>query len=106
MESNQALLILVFYKIILAILGAVFVFMGYKLFIRRLNAAAGNVQTPWGKVTKAAPGTLFVIAGTAVIIYAISKGVIIKSTPNEPGVQFEILDDKMRSMLDSMSAGK
>lgn len=73
-----AMLIVAAYKAASLLVGLLFGYMGYRLFIAGIERPAGDLQASSGsrmiKVTGAAPGTFFALFGAAVIAATIFQG--------------------------------
>lgn len=84
--NDDAWLMLMFisYKISCLAVGALFAYMGYRLFLADKVESAGDLDVSVNKnrllLKKAAPGTFFALFGTVVIAFTILKGVEYQST--------------------------
>jgi len=69
---------LLIYKTASLLVGLVFAYMGYRLFMAGVWGEAGDLDAQFGKnkllLKKAAPGTFFVLFGAIVIALTIWKG--------------------------------
>ena len=54
-------------RIVTLLVGLSFAVMGFVLFLKGCSQTAGSVETTWVKIKKAAPGTFYAVAGTAII---------------------------------------
>ena len=97
MSDNVTLfLLLVAYKMFCVLVGLVFAFLGYRLFMADKLGSAGDFEGASGghKITLrgAAPGTFFALFGTAVVGFTVWKGIDYSSIvpPNALAPQTEI----------------
>lgn len=81
LEIDTRMLAVVFffaYKVISLIVGFISVYLGYRLFMAAISFPAGDLEGGGNKLsvklTKAAPGTFFVVLGTLIILLSIFKG--------------------------------
>lgn len=76
--SNELLAVVIF-KIITVLIGLISIYLGYKLFLKGFDRAAGELsgETRYIKFTlsKAAPGTFFSITGAFIICFNIVQGI-------------------------------
>jgi hypothetical protein len=96
--------LLIFYKVIVLVIGLCFAYMGYKLFLADKVASAGDLTTNDGNYSISlrggAPGVFFSLFGAIMICFSLLKGVDYKSTPfsNQPGADpIKILPDQLPS---------
>lgn len=104
------------YHAFVLIIGAFFAYLGFRLFVLRIRGNAGEIDTKWGKISKAAPGTMFVILGTSLIIYSFSRtttitvsadnSYIIKTNADSAMSSDSILRANARAMFDSISGAE
>lgn len=100
MELNSIVLmvLLTAYKVISLAIGFALCKMGYKLFMSGVwgpkqgeLASAGEVQAQFRDnrilIKKAAPGTFFVVLGTALLIFSMYKGLDLKYASNTQATQ-------------------
>jgi len=85
MVISQELLLLVLYRIIPVIIGALIIRWGYHLYIKGINlAGAQNIKAVWNDfsivIKNAAPGTVCIIVGGWIAIASIYKGGEIKTS--------------------------
>ena len=95
------MLLFISYKIACLLIGALFAYMGYRLFLADKVEPAGDLDVSANKkrllLKKAAPGTFFALFGTVVIAFTILKGVEYQtSVPSAPSRQQveNVLPDK------------
>ncbi|ANG63497.1 hypothetical protein A8C75_14135 [Marinobacterium aestuarii] len=85
--STQIILSLTLYKIVSLLVGTVFAYMGYRLFMSGIWGHAGELETGFGDnklaLKKAAPGTFFVLFGAIVISITLYKGLEFKNNQND-----------------------
>jgi len=90
------------YKVISLLVGLLFGFMGYKLFIAGVFGRAGNMDVSVGDnkilLKKAAPGTFFALFGAIIISLTIYQGLDFKdqkqmTKPPLPSLK-ELKDDQ------------
>lgn len=78
MEQVTIFALLVFYKITCLVVGLVFAYMGYRLFLEDKTKPAGSLVAGGGsnviKLTNAAPGIFFSLFGTVLIVFSVLKG--------------------------------
>ncbi|MFL0811617.1 MAG: hypothetical protein K6L76_14450 [Agarilytica sp.] len=79
MESDLAIILsMTAYKIISLVVGVLFSYMGYKLFMNSVWGEAGDIDSTFGDnrivIKKAAPGTFFSIFGAIIVGATIIKG--------------------------------
>lgn len=86
------------YKVASLLVGLLFGYMGYRLFMAGIERSAGSLEASSGsrtiKVSRAAPGTFFALFGAAVIAATIFQGFsvelpgnarqVLNSFPEEP----------------------
>lgn len=69
---------LISYKLASLIVGSVFAYMGYRLFMSGIWGHAGQMETAFGNtkvvLKEAAPGTFFAIFGALIIAITLYKG--------------------------------
>lgn len=86
-EFTQALLVAGTLKIALLLVGALFAYMGYRLFIAGVYTHAGDLKAAWGEkylmIKQAAPGTFFALFGAAIIIVSIVQDDVIEKAPDK-----------------------
>ena len=74
----SAIAIVAAYKVACLLVGLLFGYMGYRLFLAGLETSAGDLEASSGerkiKLTRAAPGTFFALFGAAVIAATIAQG--------------------------------
>ncbi len=67
------------YRIITILVGLVVVYLGYKLFLKSVYAAAGDFTVEWKGLkillTKGAPGTFFALFGVIIIVVSLWRGI-------------------------------
>ena len=75
---ETALLYVGIYKIISLLVGALFGYMGYKLFISGVWGDAGDLKAKFEDsvvvLKSAAPGTFFALFGTLIVLLTVFKG--------------------------------
>lgn len=80
--NTQIIISLTSYKIVSLAVGALFAYMGYRLFMSGVWGHAGELETGFGDgklvIKKAAPGTFFSLFGAAIISITIYKGLEFK----------------------------
>ena len=85
--------ILLIYKLTTLLSGVFSIFLGYKLFIKGIFVASGDldisVDTKKLTLTSAAPGTFFTLFGAIIICIAIFKGFTIEHGSNKNQQQTE-----------------
>jgi len=85
------------YKTIALIIGAITIFLGYRLFMKGIVNSAGDLSTESANIKlslqKAAPGTFFALFGALIIGVKIFKNPNIKTT-SKHGNDIEELDLK------------
>lgn len=104
-EESWLMLMFIAYKIVCLIVGILFSYMGYRLFMADKNGPAGDLDvraTAKGKkgsmlLRKAAPGTFFALFGTILIVFTILRGVEYQvsgynPTSNQPVENFLPID--------------
>ncbi len=68
--------------------GLAFAYMGYRLFLSRIFAEAGDLDTSWGDnrlmLKRAAPGTFFALFGAAIVLVTVSRGLTSISYEEQP----------------------
>ncbi|MGH9961458.1 MAG: hypothetical protein ACREBC_30735 [Pyrinomonadaceae bacterium] len=73
-----ALSIVAAYKVASLLVGLLFGYMGYRLFVAGIERPAGHLEASSGsrviRVSRAAPGTFFALFGAAVIAATIFQG--------------------------------
>lgn len=79
MESDLAIILsMTAYKIISLVVGLLFSYMGYKLFMSGIWGDAGDIDSKFGDnrivIKKAAPGTFFALFGAIIVGATIMKG--------------------------------
>lgn len=78
-SETWLMLMFITYKMACLTIGALFAYMGYRLFLADKIGPAGDIDAGAEKyrlvIKKAAPGTIFVLFGTFVITFTILKGV-------------------------------
>lgn len=78
------MLLFISYKIACLLVGILFAYMGYRLFLADKIEPAGDLDVSSDKkrliLKKAAPGTFFALFGTVVIAFTILKGVAYQAT--------------------------
>jgi hypothetical protein len=84
MEIYLAVIIsLTAYKIASLLVGLLFSFMGYRLFMRGIWGHSGEIDSQFGDtrfiIKKAAPGTFFALFGAIIVIATVSKGLDLKA---------------------------
>jgi len=84
MSSNSFIVLSVtLYKLASLLVGSLFAFLGYRLFMANIWGNAGELKTEFGNtkliVKKAAPGTFFALFGAAIIAMTLYKGMELKS---------------------------
>lgn len=66
------------YKVTTLLVGLVFAYMGYRLFLAGIEQPAGDLEASTGsrnlKLTRTAPGTFFALFGAGVIAATIIQG--------------------------------
>ncbi len=74
------------YRLASIFVGFAIIYFGYKLFDRGVYQKAGELKAAWGEsnllLKQAAPGTFFVIFGTAVIVFSLWKGFSLSASPS------------------------
>jgi hypothetical protein len=105
MEINtQIILSLTSYKISSLIIGGLFAYMGYRLFIAGIWGHAGELETEFGDnkivLKKAAPGTFFALFGAIIIAITLYKGLDFKNFTNASVTEsyVEITEDNSNEM--------
>lgn len=82
-EFEQAILLAIVSRLALLLVGLLFGYMGYRLFLAGVYEQAGDLEAKWGEknimLKRAAPGTFFALFGVAVIIVSIVQQPLIKS---------------------------
>lgn len=83
-----AMLIVAVYKIASLIVGLLFSYMGYRLFLAGIDREAGNLEAKSGgnylKLSGTAPGIFFALFGAVVVAVTITQGFEVDvSTPAE-----------------------
>lgn len=77
--STHIIFSLISYKITSLLVGCVFAYMGYRLFMSGIWGHAGELETGFGDnrivIKKAAPGTFFAVFGALIIAITLYKGV-------------------------------
>ena len=83
-----------YYKVICIAAGVIIISLGYKLFVKGIFSASGDVEGRWKDlkiiISKAAPGTYFVLFGSAIIGFTVYQGFSIKEkeagkiSPSDP----------------------
>jgi hypothetical protein len=67
-----------YYKVICIAAGVIIISLGYRLFVKGIFSASGDVEGRWKDlkliVRKAAPGTYFVLFGSAIIGFTVHQG--------------------------------
>ncbi|SHF34667.1 hypothetical protein SAMN04487965_1994 [Microbulbifer donghaiensis] len=76
--STHIIFSLISYKITSLVVGCVFAYMGYRLFMSGIWGHAGELETGFGDsrvvIKKAAPGTFFALFGAVIIAITLYKG--------------------------------
>ncbi len=79
------------------IIGVLFAYMGYKLFIAGIWGQAGQLETAFGDnklvLKKAAPGTFFALYGTIIIGITLYKGLEFDASSSSVEGYVEILEE-------------
>lgn len=72
-------------RIVAALMGVVFAFLGYRLFSAQVRIRTGDVALTWGeralRFRQAAPGTLFVLFGALLIALAVLTKTVVEVDP-------------------------
>jgi len=89
LEPNLAIIMsLTAYKIASLIVGLLFSYMGYKLFMSGIWGHAGEINSQLGDnklvIKKAAPGTFFALFGAIIVGITVWKGLEFKDLENLP----------------------
>lgn len=97
--ESQIIIALTSYKLLSLIVGTIFGYLGYRLFMAGVWGNAGDVEAQFKDnkliVKKAAPGTFFVLFGAIVICITIYKGLKFDDSGSSASTQvIEILEDK------------
>jgi len=75
---SDPLIIIALYRCVSMIIGLVFAFLGYRLFVLGIQAKAGDLNAGFGDkhiaLKRAAPGTLFALFGVIIISVNLFKG--------------------------------
>ncbi|MFI2811037.1 MULTISPECIES: hypothetical protein [Microbulbifer] len=76
--STEVILSLVIYKVVSLLVGSLFGYLGYRLFISGVWGGAGELQAAFRDnrlvLKEAAPGTFFAICGVVIIAVTLYKG--------------------------------
>ena len=90
-EYSQMILLFGVYRIAVLAVGALLVYLGYRLFVLGVYEKAGDLKASWGEkhlvLKQAAPGTFFALFGAAVISIAVWKGIHIRGGSPDPTEQ-------------------
>lgn len=66
------------YKMGCLVVGTIFCYFGYQLFLKGIVGESGDLRSKFGKfvlvLTKAAPGTFFAVLGATIIIATVWQG--------------------------------
>jgi len=89
------------YKLVTLLIGLVFGYFGYRLFVLGVYEKAGELKTTWGDknliLKQASPGTFFALFGIVLIATALIKGLAIERvkelTPAPPASRVAVLND-------------
>ncbi|SCX98260.1 hypothetical protein [Desulfoluna spongiiphila] len=84
MSSNSFIVLSVtLYKLSSLLVGSLFAYLGFRLFMANIWGNAGELETEFGDtklvVKKAAPGTFFALFGAIIIAITLYKGIELKS---------------------------
>jgi len=86
-NTNRELIFLA-YKVIALIVGALCIYLGYKLFIKGIDKPSGDVEAGDGKnsikLKNAAPGTIFCVFGAGVIVFSLMRGTFNSEVTTDP----------------------
>lgn len=92
-----AMLFIAAYKAASLLVGLLFGYMGYRLFIAGIERPAGDLEASSGssmiKVSRAAPGTFFALFGAAVIAATIFQGFDVELPGNARQILDSLSDD-------------
>ena len=91
MGTNLAAIFsLVVYKVVSLIVGLLFSYMGYKLFMSGIWGHAGEINSQFGDnkivVKKAAPGTFFALFGAIIVGMTVWKGLEFNESGKSPSI--------------------
>ncbi|SEA19037.1 hypothetical protein [Microbulbifer marinus] len=105
--STHIIFSLISYKITSLLVGCVFAYMGYRLFMSGIWGHAGELETGFGDnrvvIKKAAPGTFFAVFGAVIIAITLYKGLEFE-TYRKGGESFvEIAEEGATDMPDRKS---
>lgn len=98
--ESQIIVALTSYKLASLFVGAVFAYMGYRLFMSGVWGEAGDVEAQFQDnklvVKRAAPGTFFALFGAIVISVTIFKGLQLKDNESSFSKEntVEIIEEK------------
>lgn len=102
--ETQIIIALTSYKIISLLVGILFGYMGFKLFMAGVWGKAGDIEAQFKDnkliVKKAAPGTFFALFGAIVICFTIIEGLELKdhgSTSSHEKV-IEIIEEENHAL--------
>lgn len=105
--STHIILSLISYKIISLLVGCIFAYMGYRLFMSGIWGHAGELETGFGDnkvvIKKAAPGTFFAVFGAVIIAITLYKGLEFENYTNGGKSFVEIAEEGGTDMPDTKS---
>jgi hypothetical protein len=82
------IVVILVYKMVSLVAGLSLAYMGYRLFLAGISDKDGNFKEEWTNfkiaLARIGPGIYFALFGTAVIIYALNKGVEYQGSEHHP----------------------
>ena len=97
--ETQILISISLYKITSLIIGTIFCFFGYKLFLAGIWGQAGDLETTFGNnkivLKRASPGIFFALFGAAIIITTLTIGLEIERHSQNDGNKTKNFETKV-----------